>query len=189
MVALIGASVSGKSTLLRHAAGLVAGGHKGGRVTALGNTIQASGRIAALLRQPRNRPVLVTFFASWCPPCTAEFRELNKLRDAFPPDRLNIIAINLYEDYAADPDGRRMNRFLKRTNPAFPLVHNGDTAQMERLFEPFYRGRAAVLGRVGGTGIGLTIAREYARAHDGHLTILDVPRGAAVELRLPAAPE
>ena len=60
MVALIGASGSGKSTLIRHVAGLVAGDRKGGTVTALGNTIQASGRIAALLRQPRNRPVLVT---------------------------------------------------------------------------------------------------------------------------------
>ena len=27
------------------------------------------------------RPVVVTFFASWCPPCTDEFAHLNKIAD------------------------------------------------------------------------------------------------------------
>ena len=27
------------------------------------------------------RPVIVTYFASWCPPCTHEFEALNTIRD------------------------------------------------------------------------------------------------------------
>ena len=86
-----------------------------------------------------NRPILVTFFASWCPPCTAEFRELNKLRAAFPEDRLAILAVNLFEDYSKDKNGRRMQRFLKRTAPTFPLVHAGDKAKLEEIFGPLKR--------------------------------------------------
>lgn len=59
----------------------------------------------------------------------------------------------------------------------------------DRVFEPFFRGPSGPLARVGGTGLGLTIAREYARAHRGELTIADVDRGALLELRLPPFPE
>lgn len=48
MVALIGASGSGKSTLIRHIAGLLPAdrGAGGGRIAALGQTVQTGGRIA-----------------------------------------------------------------------------------------------------------------------------------------------
>ena len=53
MVALIGPSGSGKSTLLRAAAGLVAVDAGAGRIQAFGETVQASGRISAHVRQVR----------------------------------------------------------------------------------------------------------------------------------------
>ena len=46
--------------------------------------------------------------------------------------------------------------------------------QRERVFEPFYRGRA---GGVGGTGLGLAIARGFVEANAGTLTIDDAPGG------------
>jgi signal transduction histidine kinase len=52
------------------------------------------------------------------------------------------------------------------------------------LFQPF-TGSA----RRGGTGLGLTIARELAQAHGGDLTLVDTgPAGTTFELRLPGAP-
>jgi len=49
------------------------------------------------------------------------------------------------------------------------------------LFQPF-----AGSARRGGTGLGLTIARELARGHGGDLTLVETgPRGTVFELRLP----
>ena len=51
------------------------------------------------------------------------------------------------------------------------------------LFERFTRGSRA---RVGGAGLGLAIARSYARAHDGDLVYEDAePHGARFQLVLP----
>ena len=52
------------------------------------------------------------------------------------------------------------------------------------LFERFTRGTRAP--RVGGAGLGLAIARSYARAHDGDLVYEDAePHGARFQLVLP----
>ena len=40
------------------------------------------------------RIVVVTFFASWCPPCVEEFRHLKAVHSAYPPDKFSILAIN-----------------------------------------------------------------------------------------------
>lgn len=61
--------------------------------------------------------------------------------------------------------------------------------ERERVFEKFYR-RRGVRERVPGSGLGLYIAREIARAHGGELEIEDGEGGgAAFVLRLPAARE
>ena len=56
-----------------------------------------------------------------------------------------------------------------------------------RIFEAFYRGASERATHVG-TGLGLTIAQEIARAHDGELRLLEGgPPGACFALELPAA--
>lgn len=55
--------------------------------------------------------------------------------------------------------------------------------ERERVFEPFFQGKAARTGYVQGTGIGLTIAREIARSHGGDIRLeanLDGPGACAV---------
>jgi signal transduction histidine kinase len=49
----------------------------------------------------------------------------------------------------------------------------------ERLFEPF------VTGRADGTGLGLVIVREIARAHGGDAHLIASSQGAVFELELP----
>jgi len=59
--------------------------------------------------------------------------------------------------------------------------------ERERIFEAFFQGKAAIPGGsvVKGSGIGLAIAREFARAHAGDIEVLAAERGAWVRLRLP----
>lgn len=52
-------------------------------------------------------------------------------------------------------------------------------ADRERIFERFVRLDSARARDAGGSGLGLSIVREIARAHRGHVTVLDAPSGGA----------
>jgi signal transduction histidine kinase len=57
----------------------------------------------------------------------------------------------------------------------------------ERVFERFFRGSFARSAKDSGSGIGLSLAREIARAHGGDILVEDTPRDEAwFTLRLPA---
>jgi signal transduction histidine kinase len=57
--------------------------------------------------------------------------------------------------------------------------------EKQRVFEKFYRG-AASAGVPSGTGLGLTIVREIARAHGGRAWVEDAhPHGARFVVSLP----
>lgn len=58
--------------------------------------------------------------------------------------------------------------------------------ERERVFEPFYRSAKANRANGEGAGLGLTIARELARAHGGDVRVGDGP-GGSFEMLLPAA--
>lgn len=60
--------------------------------------------------------------------------------------------------------------------------------EREKIFEKFFRGSGARHGD-GGAGLGLTICRAAARAHQGRLRALERPGGGTcMELSLPRAP-
>ncbi|MGI9412880.1 MAG: TlpA family protein disulfide reductase, partial [Hyphomicrobiales bacterium] len=65
-------------------------------------------------------------FASWCPPCKAEFEALNRVRERYPGDRLAIVAVNAFEAWGGKENPARMARFLKRTEPSFYVVKGSD---------------------------------------------------------------
>jgi signal transduction histidine kinase len=60
------------------------------------------------------------------------------------------------------------------------------TAELERVFEPFYRLESSRNRDSGGSGLGLAIARDIAQAHGGSLTLANLPAGGLeAALRLP----
>jgi len=63
-----------------------------------------------------------------------------------------------------------------------PGVAPGDQA---RIFEPFFRGEIQPEDAVRGTGIGLSIVREYVQAHGGRVDLLPVGPGAHFRIELP----
>jgi two-component system heavy metal sensor histidine kinase CusS len=59
---------------------------------------------------------------------------------------------------------------------------------VEAIFRPFIRGSGESRRRAGGSGLGLTIARDIARLHDGDVSIVaSEERGASFEVRISRA--
>ncbi len=61
-------------------------------------------------------------------------------------------------------------------------------ADRERVFEPFYRGERQPDDAVPGTGIGLSIVREYVTAHGGQVALLSDGAGTVFRIEIPHAP-
>lgn len=59
--------------------------------------------------------------------------------------------------------------------------------ERKRVFEAFYQGRAKYEGHVKGSGLGLSIAREFVRLHEGTIDVLDSTQGAHLRVCLPLA--
>jgi signal transduction histidine kinase len=60
--------------------------------------------------------------------------------------------------------------------------------QLERVFEPFYRLESSRNRDTGGSGLGLSIARDVIQAHGGSLVLRNLPvRGLEAVLTLPRA--
>ena len=57
----------------------------------------------------------------------------------------------------------------------------------ERIFEPFWHGRAPHASSVKGTGLGLSIAKDYVEAHGGSIELVDSREGAHFRVTLPLA--
>ncbi len=49
--------------------------------------------------------------------------------------------------------------------------------ELERVFEPFYRVEPSRSRQTGGTGLGLVVAREVIRQHEGEITLTNLPEG------------
>ena len=57
----------------------------------------------------------------------------------------------------------------------------------ERVFEPFYRGERQPQDVVRGTGIGLSIVKEYVQAHGGRVGLPSDSQGGHFRIELPNA--
>jgi thiol-disulfide isomerase/thioredoxin len=69
-----------------------------------------------LVAQYRGKPLLVTFWATWCEPCRDEYPMLNELAKQYAPQGLHVVGVNLDDD----GDLILMRRFMARYKPVFP---------------------------------------------------------------------
>jgi len=61
-------------------------------------------------------------------------------------------------------------------------------AELEKVFQPFYRVEPSRSRETGGVGLGLAVARSIARAHGGEVTLARAEAGLVARVRLPGAP-
>ena len=62
-------------------------------------------------------------------------------------------------------------------------------AELQRVFEPFYRLEQSRSRDTGGSGLGLAIAQSIIQAHGGQITLSNRPQGGLrVTLTLPRGP-
>jgi signal transduction histidine kinase len=107
------------------------------------------------------------------------------------PDRLHQVITNLLTNALKfTPAGGQVTvrTWLADGDASAQVSDSGvgiPAEELPRIFDRFWRGRDAA--RVSGSGIGLSVAAELARAHGGRLTASSEPgRGSQLTLTLPA---
>ncbi|RFA31353.1 histidine kinase [Alkalilimnicola ehrlichii] len=93
------------------------------------------------------------------------------------------------------PPGGKIQLELSRRNDTVELAVTDEGPGIEgddkeRIFDAFYQGRLPPEGYVKGSGLGLSIAREYINAHDGSIrTVEHDGQGARLVVQLPSTVE
>jgi two-component system sensor histidine kinase GlrK len=107
------------------------------------------------------------------------------------PEKLRVVLDNLVSNaikfspeggsitVAARLDGDALELDVIDQGPGIPAAERG------RIFDPFYQGRHDGAGPVRGTGIGLSVVKEYVFAHGGSVEVMDSRLGAHMRIRLP----
>ena len=93
--------------------------------------IDLSGYQQALAKY-RGKPLVVTFWATWCEPCRDEFPMLVQLYKQYAPQGLAIFGVSLDDD----ADMNLVRRFLAKNQPGFPSYRQKPGIDVDA----FYRG-------------------------------------------------
>lgn len=80
----------------------------------------------------RGKPVLVTFWATWCEPCRDEFPMIVELAKQYAPQGLSVFGVSLDDD----ADIHLVRRFLAKNQPTFPNYRQKPGIDVDA----FYRG-------------------------------------------------
>ena len=92
----------------------------------------------------------------------------------------NALAYGRRADITLRDEGGVLNISISDDGPGIP---EGD---IERVFEPFYRVEGSRNRNTGGSGLGLSIARNIAQAHGGSVRLRNLARGGLeATLRIP----
>jgi len=106
-------------------------------------------------------------------------------------EKLALIMSNLLANAVAfSPEGSLIRLVARRNGRRLMLdcIDEGPGVAPEdaqRIFDPFFRGSLQPQGRENGTGIGLSIVREYARAHGGSVILVPASLGCHFRVELP----
>jgi thiol-disulfide isomerase/thioredoxin len=91
-----------------------------------------------IVQQHHGKPLLMTFWATWCEPCRDEYPMLNELAKQYGPKGLQVVGIN-FDD---EGDLILTRRFIARYKPVFPNYRkkHGDEAGFTQAVWPSWNG-------------------------------------------------
>ena len=91
-----------------------------------------------IVQQHRGKPLLMTFWATWCEPCRDEYPMLNELAKQYGPKGLLVVGVN-FDD---EGDLILMRRFIARYKPIFPNYRKqqGGEAEFKQAVWPEWNG-------------------------------------------------
>ena len=108
------------------------------------------------------------------------------------PERMQQVLGNLLSNalnYSKSPSPVTVSARLVGKDIRFAVADRGvglRADEYERIFEPFYRGDGAKVGRVRGTGLGLAICKGIVEAHGGRIWVESEPgKGSTFYFTLP----
>jgi two-component system sensor histidine kinase GlrK len=108
-------------------------------------------------------------------------------------EKIRVVLDNLMSNAIKfSPDGGTIVVNMRNDAKIFSIDVSDDgpgiaAADQRRIFEPFYQGRIQGSGPVKGSGLGLSIVKEYVMAHGGSVEVVPMPgaRGAHLRVQLP----
>ncbi|HUF81767.1 MAG TPA: HAMP domain-containing sensor histidine kinase [Burkholderiales bacterium] len=110
---------------------------------------------------------------------------------AADPEKLRVVVDNLVSNAIKfSPQGGRIRVVGRLDGNAIELdvIDQGPgipVGERARIFDPFYQGVRAGAGPVRGTGIGLSVVKEFVFAHGGSVEVVDGGPGTHLQVRLP----
>ncbi len=80
--------------------------------------------LKALLSKPKDKPLLVNFWATWCDPCRDEFPDLVKIDKEYRPQSLEFVTVSLDEKKDINTTVPQFLATMKATMPSYLLDAN-----------------------------------------------------------------
>ncbi|MFD1954948.1 sensor histidine kinase [Paenibacillus thailandensis] len=139
------------------------------------------------------RDVVLTFEPQWLEKRLTVELTMEETTITADEDQLNQIwVILLANAMKFTPEGGKISFYLTEKD-GYALVRITDTGigiseeDRERIFERFYKADKSRDWNVGGSGLGLSIAKKIVENHDGTIEAEPSERGASFAVRLPIA--
>jgi thiol-disulfide isomerase/thioredoxin len=83
-----------------------------------------------ILVQYRGKPLLVTFWATWCEPCRYEFPTLVQLAKEYTPRGLSVFGVSL----DSNADMNLVRHFLTQYQPTFPNFRQNPQIDVDEFY-------------------------------------------------------
>ncbi|HMD32120.1 MAG TPA: TlpA disulfide reductase family protein [Candidatus Acidoferrales bacterium] len=116
LTGLAGAAAHGQSIPAAESPAAAPAGKTANATTQKTLEVVDADRYLALVAGHHGKPLMVTFWATWCEPCRDEYPLLNELAKQYAAKGLKIVGVSMDDD----GDLILMRRFIARNKPVFP---------------------------------------------------------------------
>jgi thiol-disulfide isomerase/thioredoxin len=101
------------------------------------------------LSELRGRPIIINYWATWCPPCKAEMPAMQRAYKNYADEEVIILAVNSTNQDTLSA----VTQFVDEFDITFPILLDiqgtaGDTYQISSLPTTFFIGRDGVISEV-----------------------------------------